>query len=202
MTSKSNKVVCIAGGSGSGKSTLASGLEETFPGRVSVLGLDHYQYGSDRVPRTVSGLKNYDHPSSINAALFVRDLAQLKSGRAVEVATLRKASTTENGTEPDGTKLVLPSPLIVAEGYLALHFPEVRALYDASVFLRAPAVTRVARRRWAKKPQYVTEVLLPMHDLFIEPSQDYADLVIDVDKIGAADVLEAVAALLQLKKFL
>ena len=85
-------------------------------------------------------------------------------------------------------------PLVVIEGYLALYHEDVRALYDFSIFLRASEATRVARRQWVKDPQYLNQVLLPMHDYFVEPTAAFAGLVIDIDQLSPEEVCERAAA--------
>lgn len=191
MIAPSPKILCIAGGSGCGKTTLAEGLAACMgTSAVSLLHLDDYQRPKGAVPMTASGRRNYDHPTAINWRAFVADLAKLKNGEPVAVTTHRKTSSMEEGTVPDVTKIVVPAPLVVVEGYLALHHEEARALYDASLFLRAPHDVRLARRRWVKDPQYVREVLAPMHQCFVEPTAAYATLVLDVDAIDAAQVQE------------
>jgi uridine kinase len=192
------RIICTAGGSGAGKSTLADGLFARFGAdAVSVLRLDDYQHEDDRVPRAVCSdrpHRNYDHPSAIDFGRFEADLAALKAGSDIVVTRRMKRRPMEKSAEAGERFVVRAKPLVIVEGYLALHSAEARAQYDLSVFLRATAETRVARRRWAKGTVYVREVLLPMHDYFIEPTAAFADLVIDVDDISEADVLERVAA--------
>jgi len=148
------------------------------------------------VPHMPSGRPNYDHPDAVAWEPFLRDLAALRFGADIRLRQRRKCSSMDGGVLPAADVIVPSRPLIIVEGYLALWHPDARAMYDLAVFLDGPPTLRLARRRWAKDPQYVTEVLLPMHDLYIEPTKAYADLVIDVAAASKVDVLEmALAAL-------
>lgn len=186
------KVLCIAGGSGAGKSTLAAGLVATLHDRVSVLALDEYQRPKEQVPLTPSGRRNYDHPDAVDFFRFANDLRDLRMGRDVTLTRRHKSRTMDEGVRKGETIVVPARPLIVVEGYLALWHPDALAQYDLKVFLEAPSALRIGRRLWAKDPQYVSEVLVPMHEAFIEPTKRYADLVIDVEPLTRADVLSRV----------
>jgi uridine kinase len=182
-------VLCIAGGSGAGKSTLAAGLVATLHDRVSVLALDEYQRPKDQVPLTPSGRRNYDHPDAVDFFRFVGDLLALRAGRDVTLTRRHKSRTMDEGVSDAGTFTVASRPLVIVEGYLALWHPDALAQYDLKVFLDAPDALRLDRRLWAKDPQYVAEVLMPMHAQFIEPTKRHADLVIDVSRRTRAEVL-------------
>lgn len=190
------RMVCIAGGSGAGKTTLAEGIAERLGARVSLLHLDDYQKPREEVPRTPAGLFNYDCPEAIDFDRFLRDLGALASGRDVTVVRRKKSQTMSEGVFR-GESLIVPArETVVVEGYLALWHPAARASYALSIFLDAPPALRVARRRWAKDPDYVGDVLLPMHDAHIEPTKAFADLVIEVERLSEEQVLDlALAAL-------
>lgn len=189
---KDPKVLCVAGGSGAGKSTLAAGLSAALHDRVTVLALDEYQKPKDLVPLTPSGRRNYDHPDAVDFFRFVGDLRALRAGRDVTLTRRRKSRTMDAGVTDEGTFVVPSRQLIVVEGYLALWHPDALAQYDLKVFLEAPSALRVGRRLWAKDPQYVSEVLVPMHDQFIEPTKRFADVVIDIEPLTRAEVLARV----------
>lgn len=184
-----SRIVCIAGGSGAGKSTLAERFAAGLGDRASVLGLDEYQKPREEVPRTASGLYNYDCPDAVYFDRFVADLRRLRAGDDVTVTRRKKRLTMSAGVGDGGTYVVPAREIVIVEGYLALWHPGARASYDVSIFLDLPAGLRVARRRWAKDPSYVDEVLLPMHDAHIEPTKAHADLVVNVETLTPDDVL-------------
>ncbi len=184
------KLICIAGGSGSGKSTLAEALAERLgAGRASVLALDDFQKTKEEVPLAAPSLRrNYDHPSAVDFRGYVETLTALKEGRDVTVRRRRKTKSMEAGVENGDLVPVAAREFVLAEGYLALHDRDACALYDAAIFLRASRETRVGRRRWVKDREYVEEVLLPMHDCFVEPSAERASLTIDIDDLSPSEV--------------
>lgn len=192
------RLICIAGGSGAGKSTLADGLAGRLGDRASILRLDDYQKTKDFVPLTPSGRRNYDHPDAVDFLKFTGDLLALRAGRDVAVMRREKRKTMDAGVGDAGPVIVPARPLVIVEGYLALWHPDALAQYDLSIYLDAPPALRLERRRWAKDPQYVAEVLAPMHDLYIEPTKRHAHLVIDVTSLTCAEVqalaLEELAA--------
>lgn len=190
------RLICIAGGSGAGKSTLADGLAARLGGRASVLRLDDYQKTKEHVPLTPSGRRNYDHPDAVDFTRFTGDLLALRAGRDVAVMRREKRKTMDAGVGDAGSVIVPTRPFVIVEGYLALWHPDALAQYDLSIYLDAPSALRLERRRWAKDPQYVTEVLMPMHDLYIEPTKRYAHLVIDVSVLTPDQVLDRVLAVI------
>lgn len=185
---KPPRIVCIAGGSGAGKTTLAQGIEAALHGKVSILHLDDYQKTKEHVPVTPSGRRNYDHPDAVDFFRFVSDLLALRAGRDVTLTRREKRKTMDAGVK-EGTTVVVPArPLVIVEGYLALWHPDALAQYDLKIFLDAPDALRLDRRLWAKDPQYVEEVLAPMHKAYIEPTRRFADVVIDVTTLSRAEV--------------
>ncbi len=93
-----------------------------------------------------------------------------------------------NMTEGVQTVSVSPCPVIVVEGILVLHDPELRERMSLKVFVDAPPDERFIRRlerdvsergRSAESVigQY-RRTVKPMHDLFIEPTKQHADLIV------------------------
>lgn len=186
------RFLCIAGGSGSGKSTLAGTVLGYFGHAASLLALDDYQKPKDDVPRTPSGRPNHDHPDAIDWPRFLADLAALKRGESVTLRRRVKHTTIDAGVR-DGEKVVIePRPLVIVEGFLALWHPVARAAYAGSIFLEAPPELRVERRRWAKDPAYVTDVLLPMHEEHVEPTKWHANLLLNVEPLAPDQVFDTV----------
>lgn len=81
-----------------------------------------------------------------------------------------------------------PKEVIVVEGILVLTDKELRDMLDVKVFVDADADERLIRVisrdcvERGRTPQMVIdryqETLKPMHELYIEPSKRYADLII------------------------
>ena len=178
-------VIGLAGGTGSGKTTVARNII----GRLALDSITVFQ--QDAYYRDLADLspaqrtsRNFDHPDSIEIGLFVDHLRKLKDGLPVEQPVYdftRHART-------DRTIRVEPRDVVLAEGILLLHFPEVRELLDVKIYVDTPADIRLLRRfrRDIRErgrtfesvgEQYVSTVR-PMHEEFVEPSKRFADVII------------------------
>ena len=86
------------------------------------------------------------------------------------------------------TVTLKPRDVVVVEGILVLTDKHLRDMMDVKVFVDADAderLIRVIRRDCIERgrtPQMVIdryeETLKPMHELYIEPSKRYADLIV------------------------
>ncbi|MCS5671844.1 MAG: uridine kinase [Acidimicrobiales bacterium] len=178
-------VIGVAGGSQTGKTTLAWGLEDRLGADVSVLWFDEYYHDLVHLTPDERALVNYDHPDSLDVDLLVSHLDGLLAGRPAEVPVYDFTTHTRTGT----TRRVDPRPVIVVDGILVLAFPVIRERLDVSVFVEAPAEVRLARRldrdvrERGRTPESVrtqfAATVAPMHDAFVSPCRDLADLTLD-----------------------
>ena len=86
------------------------------------------------------------------------------------------------------TVTVNPKEVVVVEGILVLTDKSLRDMMDVKVFVDADADERLIRVIYrdcierGRTPQMVIdryiETLKPMHELYIEPSKRYADLIV------------------------
>lgn len=178
-------VIGIAGGTGSGKTTVARRVASAAPAdRVTIL--EHDAYYADRRDLSFEERSelNFDHPDALETSLLVEHLRALRAGRAVDVPQYDFATHLRK----DERRRVHPTPLVVVEGILVLHDPELRALFDLKIFVDTDADIRVLRRVRrdmehrgrsfeSVRAQYY-ETVRPMHLQFVEPSKRWADLVI------------------------
>lgn len=178
-------VIGIAGGTGSGKSTVVRKIVESLPGdEVAVIPQDCYYNDNRDIPLEIRQGMNYDEPASIEWSLMAEHLRQLREGKAIDMPTydfLTCARMKE-------TIHVDPSEVVVVEGILMLTQPELRDMMDVKVFVDADPderLIRVINRDCVERgrtPKMVIDryqdVLKPMHELHIEPSKRYADLII------------------------
>ncbi|MCP3857511.1 MAG: uridine kinase [Actinomycetia bacterium] len=181
----SNLVIGIAGGSGSGKTTLTAAFcRRAGPDAVSVITSDAYYHDLGHLEPAQRRLVNYDHPDSIDGALFVKHLDELRAGRPAEVPDYDFATHTRTG----GCTMVEPRRVVVAEGVLLGCDPGVFDRLDFLVFVHAPAEVRLARRiardqreRGRHRDDTIRqfhETVAPMHDVHVEPYRGRADRVV------------------------
>ena len=178
-------VIGIAGGTGSGKTTVVRKIVESLPAdEVAVISQDCYYKDNHHIPLEVRLTMNYDEPASIEWELLAKHLDMLRHGGSVDMPTydfLTCARLSE-------TVRVKPRKVVVVEGILLLTDPAMRERMDVKVFVDADAddrLIRVIRRDCVERgrtPQMVIDryasMLKPMHELYIEPSKKYADLII------------------------
>jgi uridine kinase len=128
----------------------------------------------------------------------VSHLEVLRAGQTVAVPQYDFATHTRRAD----TVPVVPCPWIVVEGINALAHEGLRARCDLTVYVDAPADIRFIRRlqrdvaergRTAESVimQYLDQVR-PMHELYVEPCKNVADLVLS----GEARVEESVDRIL------
>ncbi|MDE6654702.1 MAG: uridine kinase [Muribaculaceae bacterium] len=178
-------VIGIAGGTGSGKTTVVNKIIKSFsPGEVAVIPQDSYYKDSSHIPLELRSKINFDEPAAIEWSLLVSQLKALKEGQSIEMPTYSYLTCTRQ-TE---TVQVEPTDVVIVEGILVLDDPELRELMDVKVFVDADPDERLIRVierdciERGRTPQMVIdryrEVLKPMHARYIEPSKQYADLII------------------------
>ena len=173
----------IAGGTGSGKTTLTEHLKQHFGDDISVVHHDSYYRYQDR-PFEERCKQNYDHPDAFETDLMVRQLKELKEGKAIRCPVYSYA----DHQRTEETQLVLPSKVVIVEGILIFQDPTLREMLDINIFVVTDAVVRILRRALRDVrdrgrtlesviTQYLTTVK-PMHEQFVEPSRKYADIIV------------------------
>lgn len=186
------RAVGISGGSCSGKTTLTRWIHERLgPERCVILPQDDYFFGLGDAPAGKGG-PNFDHPDAVDFERMSAQLAQLKGGQAVD-RPLYDFPTHMPKMQTERTE---PRPVILIDGILILQHQPLRDLLDLSIFVECDSATRLARRlerdvcergRTAQSvhEQFANQVG-PMHDLHVEPSKIYADIVIKSQQPGPA----------------
>jgi len=178
-------IIGIGGGTGSGKTYLAKGiLAEYGEGEVTVIEQDSYYNDLSHIIYEKRVDQNYDHPNSIDIDLFECHLQQLLDGKTIEIPTYDFSTH----VRMDKTTPITQHHVIVVEGILALHYPQLRKLFTIKIFVDTPADIRFIRRltrdihERGRTPESVNKQYLstvrPMHEQFVEPSKYYADLII------------------------
>jgi uridine kinase len=192
-------LVGIAGGSGSGKTTFARKVIQCVAdSSVVLLHQDSYYQATPPHHLRVHGEPNFDHPDAFDWPLLKDHLKRLKAGE--QVATpIYDFNTSSRSTER--TELVGPCKTILIEGIFTLWDAEIRDLFDIKIYLNVEADIRFIRRlhRDVRERSRSLDSIIrqyydtvrPMHHEYLEPTRQYADLVVGEETDIAAEVLAA-----------
>ena len=177
-------IIGIAGGSGSGKTTVVRRIMEKVTDReIAVISQDQYYRDNSDVPVAERQLINFDHPDAIEFELLVSHLRSIKSGKVIQEPTYDYISS----TRLPKTIAVQPRHVVIVEGILLFTDPQVRELCNIKVYVDADSddrLMRIIRRDMVERGRTVDEILnryelvKAMHDLFIEPTKKFADIIV------------------------
>ena len=196
-------MICgIAGGASAGKTTIVNALKERFMAEekaLAILPLDSYNRDHSDLSLADRAKINFDHPDAFEHDLYLKHLALLKQGEAVDIPVY-DFSTHSRTTE---VERIEPAELIIGEGHLLFVIPEVVREFELRIFVSAPEELRLKRRlerdvsERGRTPESIrsqfASTVSPMHDKYIEPSSSLADLILD----GSAPIEESLEKVLE-----
>lgn len=178
-------IVGVAGGTGSGKTTVVLEILKRL-GSKDVVVIPHDSYYKDRshLPMAERASVNYDHPDALDTNLLIEHIKLLQAGQAIEMPIYDFA----NHTRKKDYINIEPCKVIVVEGILILADPGLRNLFDIKIFVDTDADIRFIRRmerdilerartRESVVHQYL-ESVRPMHNQYVEPSKNFADVIV------------------------
>lgn len=136
------------------------------------------------IPLEIRKQTNFDHPDAFDWPLFEQQIAELRKGHPIEQPTYSYIICTRL---PE-TVHVEPKEVIIVEGIMSLYDKELRDLMDLKIFVDAEPderLLRVITRDMVERGHPLEmlidkyrNILKPMHDEFIEPTKQYADIII------------------------
>ncbi len=160
-------------------------MRQTFTHQdVTILNEDSYYRRRDDLSFEDRAKINYDHPDAIEHELLVEHLNELRMGRPVDVPQYDYSQHNRGST----TNRLEPATVLILEGILILHRPEVRKLLDLKVFVDVSldiCLARRLRRDINERGRSLDSVLKQYHQTvrpmffeYIDPSKRHADLII------------------------
>lgn len=178
-------VIGIAGGTGSGKTTVVNKiLQQLNTEGVNVLSQDNYYHDNPNLTLQEREVLNYDHPKSIDFDLLIKHVKALKNGEMIEQPLYSFVTHSRSGDFVS----IEPRNVLIVEGILVLTNSELLKEYNLKVFVHADSDERLIRRirrDTQERGRDLQEVLhryqttlKPMHQEFIEPSKNEADLIV------------------------
>jgi uridine kinase len=194
-------ILGIAGGTGSGKTTVVTQILNELPeDEVTVISQDSYYKRNDHLTYQERCHINFDHPNAIDFELLIDHIRHLKSGQSIEQPVY--SFVTHNRVQD--TVITHAKRVVIIEGILIFTDKQLRDLIDIKVFVHADSDERLIRRMKRdiqERGRDINEVLeryqttlKPMHQEFIEPTKNYADLIIPNDTYNtvAIDIVRTV----------
>ena len=194
-------IIGIAGGTGCGKTTVVNQIINEFPAEeVGVISQDSYYNDLSHLTLVERKETNFDHPKSIDFKLLENHLKELKSGKSIQqpVYSFIECNRTKDTVETYARKVM------IVEGILIMTNPIIRDMFDIKIYVHADSDERLIRRLkrdvnergWNLDEtlnKYQT-ILKPMHDQFIEPTKEYADIIIPNNKYNtvAVDIVRTI----------
>lgn len=179
------KLIIIAGGSASGKTTVSKKIAQEFEkSSVAYLRMDNYYKDLSYLNSEQRKKVNFDHPSEVDFELLLNHLKQLLNGQAVN----QPIYDFKNNNRSKEVKIIIPAKVIILDGIFALENSEIRNLANIKVFVDTESDIRLIRRinrdtklRARNLDDIMNKYLLnvkPMHQLFVEPTKKYANIII------------------------
>ena len=194
-------VLGIGGGTGCGKTTVVNQILAELPeGEVGVISQDSYYKDTSHLSYDERIKINFDHPRSIDFELLEDHLKELKMGNIIEQPVYSFVKHNRTGD----TILTHPRKVMIVEGILILTNPDLRNMFDIKIFVHADSDERLIRRLKrdiAERGRSIEEILeryqstlKPMHQQFIEPMKEYADIIIPNNKYNtvAIDIVKTI----------
>ena len=194
-------IIGIAGGTGSGKTTVVSQIIDQLKNEeVDVISQDSYYQETSHLPLAERKKINFDHPKSIDFDLLVSHLKDLKAGKTIQQPVY--SFIDHNRTSE--TITIHPRKVIIVEGILILTHSDVRAMFDIKIYVHADSDERLIRRLKRDindRGRDLEEVLWryqttlkPMHQEFIEPTKEFADIIIPTNRPNnvAVDIVQTI----------
>lgn len=188
-------IIGIAGGTGSGKTTVVDRiLKELQHEGVDVIYQDSYYKDTSHLTYEERAKINFDHPQSIDFELLVNHLKELKKGNAIQQPVYSFKTHNRTGE----TITIKPQKVMLVEGILVLANPEIRKMFDIKLFVHTDSDERLIRRlkrdinERGRDFQEVLDryqtTLKPMHQQFIEPTKEFADIIIPYNRYNEVAV--------------
>ena len=177
------KIIGITGGSGSGKSTVVKRIE-ALSSECLLIEQDNYYKSAPEVNNDNITAVNFDHPDAFDMDLMMENLNDLKCGRSTFIP---QYDFVTHSRRKEMLRLE-PKKIIILDGLMVLYDERIRNLLDLKIFVDTPPDIRFIRRlkrditergrTMESVIKQYTEVVRPGHYNFIEPTKEFADIII------------------------
>ncbi|MBN2657255.1 MAG: uridine kinase [Spirochaetales bacterium] len=177
------QLIGITGGSGSGKTTIVRKISEIIPDFVFIP-QDNYYKSAEFISNSNITAFNFDHPEAFDTELLRDQLTALRNGNSVDMPQYDFV----HHRRKEETIHVEPKNVIILEGIMVLTDKRIRDILDLKIYVDTPDDIRFIRRlqrdveeRGRTHDSVINQylnVVRPGHYEFIEPTKNYADIII------------------------
>ena len=178
------RLIGVTGGSGSGKSTVVRRIKEAVDASSVLISQDSYYKSAPFISNDNITAYNFDHPDAFDMDLMLDNLLDLKKGKSV---MMPQYDFVTHSRKNEMVRLD-PKKIIILDGLMVLYDERIRNLLDLKIYVDTPADIRFIRRlkrditergrTMESVIKQYTEVVRPGHYNFIEPTKEYADIII------------------------
>lgn len=186
-------IIGICGGTGAGKTTLVSYAARILgESNTLIIEQDHYYKHHPELSFEQRCRINFDHPDALDFELMTHHVQMLAHGNNIQ----RPVYSFEKHLRMPETVLCAPKKIILVEGILVFSHQPLMQLFDFKIYIDASKEIRVKRRVQrdiALRGRTLEEVhqrfdttLHAMHERFIEPNKEKADLIVTNENLNTA----------------
>ena len=179
----------ITGASASGKSLLSATIyqelkEEVGAWQIGIIKEDSYYNDQSHMTMEERLSVNYDHPSAFDHQLLGNHLDQLRAGQTVDIPIY----DFEQNNRTQDTITMEARRVVIVEGILLLADKEIRDRMDTSIYVDTPldiCLLRRLKRDMQERGRTMDSIIQqyratvrPMFLEFVEPSKQFADIIV------------------------
>jgi uridine kinase len=186
-------LILIGGGSCSGKTTLADGIKKALGRRAILISTDNFYKGFDPERKCCRSGFNFDHPDAVDFNFLFSVIEHLLEGKSVKIPDYDFASHLRLDTFIEAQ----PADFIILEGIFAIYTKKLVDISCLKIYVDCGVDVMIRRRierdaacRARQAADVIGQFLdtvLPMYYEYVEPTKDFADIVVDGTK--PADVI-------------
>ena len=191
ILSKVGGVIGITGGSCSGKTYISKAIINLLTEkRCDILSMDSYYKDLSSLDPKDRASNNFDHPYAIDYNLFYDHFKKLLTGETVYPPSYDFKTHTRS--KDISSPISSSGKILIVEGIFLFHWQSIRNLFSTKVFVELSRKRRLSRRinrDTIERGRTVAEIreqfnssVDPMHELYVMPAKEYADIVISGDE--------------------
>jgi uridine kinase len=177
------KCIAIGGCSGSGKTYFAAALSQHL-GSFTIISIDDYYLGLERMPHSRDQKTTFDHPSAIEWPLLREQVALLLKGHS----QMKPVYDFRNHKRA-GFDRVHPADFLIVEGIFGLYDASMNGLAHAKVYMHSSQIllfvkrlkrdTRERGRTVISTVRQYVKSVYPMLKKHVLPTRANADIIVN-----------------------